>query len=64
MLNIGDKMDECKLVKVITQIELKKLMNIYGIEGTEEKIKHLYRSMPKFKSYLLKEYNNILRRRN
>ena len=56
-------MDNVDFVQVMTQIELKKMMNIWGIEGTEHKIKHNYRSMPKFRTYLLKEYNNILEER-
>ena len=56
-------MDNCDLVKAITQVELKKMMNIWGIERTEEKICHLYRSMPSMKLYLLREYNNILKER-
>ena len=56
-------MNNVDLVKVITQVELKKMMKIWGIERTEEKIIHLYRSMPYTKLYLLREYNNILKER-
>ena len=54
-------MNNVDFVKVMTQIELKKMMKIWGIERTEEKIKWIYRSMPYMKLYLLREYNNILK---
>jgi len=56
-------MNNCNLIKVMTQVELKKMMRDWGIERTEEKIKHLYRNMPYLKLYLLREYNNILKER-
>ena len=56
-------MNDCNFVKALTQIELKKMMKIWGAERTEEKIIHLYRSMPYMKLYLLREYNNILKDR-
>ena len=62
MFNIGEnQMNNCDFVKIMTQIELKKMMKIWGIERTEEKIKWIYRSMPQLKTYLLREYNNILK---
>ncbi len=54
-------MNNVDFVKVMTQIELKKMMKLWGIEKTEEKIKWLYRSMPYLKFYMLREYNNILK---
>lgn len=56
-------MNNVDFVKALTQIELKKMIKLWGAERTEEKIKHLYRSMPYLKLYLLREYNNILRER-
>ena len=54
-------MDGRELVKDMSQIELKKMIQLWGIERTEEQIKYLYRSMPSAKLYLLREYNNILK---
>ncbi len=56
-------MNSEKLVKFMAQYEIKKAIKHYGIERTEEKIKHLYRLMPYMKLYLLREYNNILKGR-
>ena len=56
-------MNNCDIAKAITKIEIEKMISNWGIERTEEKIKHLYRSMPYFKLYLLREYNNILKER-
>lgn len=33
----------------------------YGIEGTEDKIKSVYKSNIKLRDFMLKEYNKILR---
>ena len=55
-------MDSKTLVKLMAQYEIKKVMKIWGIERTEEKIYHLYRSMPYLKWYMLREYYNITNR--
>ena len=57
-------MNNVDFVKVMTQVELKKMMQLWGIERTEEKIKYLYRNMAYLKLYLLREYNNILKEKH
>jgi hypothetical protein len=38
-----------------------KCMNIYGLEGTEDKIKSLYNKMPQLKETWLEEYYKIIK---
>lgn len=40
---------------------IKKAMARYGIEGTEEKIKELYKLMPKCRDYMLSIYYNLIK---
>lgn len=55
-------LNNCELVKVITKVELEKMIRLHGIEETGEMIERRS-AMPYFKFYLLREYNNILKTR-
>ena len=51
-------------IKCQARYNIKKAMNHFGIEATEEKIKDLYSNMPKIKEIMLNEYKLILKGNN
>jgi hypothetical protein len=40
---------------------LQKAINRYGLEGAEDKIKHIYELAPKLRDYMLKEYYAMIK---
>ena len=48
------------IIKLDAIFEIKKAFKRYGIEGTEQKLKELYRLMPTYRNYMLKTYKEIL----
>ncbi len=56
-------MKEYNIIQLMAQEELKKCFNIYGVEGTEQKIKEIYKApyMQTLKEYMLKEYYNLIK---
>lgn len=55
-------MKEYNIVQLMAQEELKSAFKRYGIEGTEQKIKEIYNTMPTLRDYMLKEYYNIIKK--
>jgi hypothetical protein len=47
-------------INISMQIDIIRCFQIYGIEGTEQKIKEIYHSMPKMKAEYLKVYHQIV----
>ena len=56
-------MKEYTIIELMAREQILIAFKIYGIEGTEMKIKELYKSMPKVKDTLIKEYDKILKER-
>ena len=54
-------MKEYNITQLMAQEQIILSFKRYGIEGTEQKIKELYRKTPKLKDVMLKEYYNILK---
>ena len=54
-------MKEYNITQLMAQEQIILSFKRYGIEGTEQKIKELYRKIPKLKDVMLKEYYNILK---
>lgn len=54
-------MKEYNIAQLMAREQIILSFKRYGIEGTEQKIKELYRIMPKIKNTMLKEYYNILK---
>jgi len=48
-------MREYNIVDFMAQQGIQKAIKIYGVEGTEQKIKSLYKLMPTLRDYMLKE---------
>jgi hypothetical protein len=48
-------------IQLDIQYQIKKCMRVYGIEGTEQKIKELLILMPKLKETFLEEYYKIIK---
>ena len=48
-------------LKQDVRIQLRKAFNLYGIEGTEEKVKSVYSKTPKIRDLFLKEYYLLLK---
>lgn len=49
-----------KAIKYDAVCQVKKAMKRYGVEGTEEKIKDIYKHNPGIIDYLLKVYKEII----
>jgi hypothetical protein len=45
------------------QKDIYKCLHVYGVEGTEDKLKEIYAKMPELKERFLSEYYNIVRRK-
>ena len=54
-------MKEYNIAQLMAQEQIILSFKRYGIEGTEQKIKELYRETPKLKNTMLKEYYNLLK---
>jgi len=53
-------MKEYNIVDLMAQEGINDAIKRYGIEGCEEKIKWVYRNMPKLRDYMLSEYRKKL----
>lgn len=47
-------------IKEDAKRNIRKAFKHYGIEGTEEAIKRVYKVMPKLKSYMLETYKEVI----
>jgi len=54
-------MDEHNIVDLMAREGVINAIKRYGLEGTEEKIKWVYRSTPKIRDIMLKEYYNLIK---
>lgn len=54
-------MKKYNVAQLMAQEQIILAFQRYGIEGTEQKIKQLYRETPKLKNNILKEYYNLLK---
>jgi hypothetical protein len=52
-------MNNEKLISILISDSLIYHANIYGIEGLEQKIKEIYKFIPKLKNEMLKEYRRL-----
>ena len=50
-----------KVIELQARENLKSSMEKFGIEGTEEKIKDVYRGSPTVRDYMLKLFGKVLR---
>lgn len=50
-----------KYVEMESRYQIQRSIDIFGLEGTEQKIKELYTLMPEIKKLLLDTYYKILR---
>ena len=54
-------MKEYDLVRILAQDGIMTGIEKYGLEGVEDVIKSAYKSMPKLRDYMLKEYYYIIK---
>lgn len=53
-------MKEYNVVQLMAQEQIILAFKRYGIEGTEQKLKELYNTMPTLKATLLREYYKLI----
>lgn len=54
-------MKEYWITDLMAQDNINRAIKRYGLEGTEQVIKKVYRRLPKVRNLMLKEYNKKLR---
>lgn len=54
-------MKQYNIVQLIAREGIQKAINTYGIEGTEEVIKRVYKLNTHLRDYMLKEYRAIIK---
>ena len=57
-------MKEHKITDIMAQEQVIRAVKIYGIEGTEQKIKEVYTRLPKVKESMLRAWKTIYMERN
>ena len=57
-------MKEYNIIELMAREQIILSFKTYGIEGTEMKVKELYKNMPKVRDTLLKEYYNLLQKKS
>ena len=54
-------MKQYNIIDLLAREQLTLCFKRWGMEGTEQKIKELYKTMPKIKDTMLKEYYKLLK---
>ncbi len=60
-MNPSKKYNLKDIIKMDAIYSIKKCFSIYGIEGTEDAIKRVYRNLPKALKYMLECYQEIIK---
>lgn len=64
MVYLKGTMKKYNIIQLMAQEQIKLSFKKFGIEGTEQKIKEIYKTMPKILDTMLKEYYKIINQKN